>query len=530
MPAVVVCTPDLSRLLVKTRLASSIADAVGGCTVSNELGDGERLSVPWDLHHVQEVAKWLVPVASPMIRDYTWVGRFSPYSHQYKICSFLTSNPRGFCLADMGTGKSASVVWSVDYLFKYKKIKRVLIIGVLTNLTSTWVNEFFSINPQYGVTVLHGDKQVRQRLVKDSNPIHIINHDGVEVIQKELLRNKYDVVVIDELTAYKNSRSKRFKLTAPLCNQATYCWGLTGTPMPNNPDEVYGQIKLINPTRLGTLSYSKFREMVMRKVTDFTWAPRYDSAETVKNFMQPAIKIDKSEVLDLPDVEHMYHDVPFTAGQLCFYKKLKQDKIVSTNQYSISAPNGGALMGKLLQVATGAIYDDDGTAMKFDVAPRIDKTIELIKEARARSSDPLCGKSIVFAPFRHTIALLEEHLKKHFKVRVITGDTSPTQRNEIFDQFQTQMEPDVILAVASTMAHGVTATAASNIIWFGPVTSNEIYQQACNRMDRPGQTQNMTIHHLYASPVEKKIYQTLQKRKLSQADLLNMYSDFIRGI
>jgi hypothetical protein len=187
-------------------------------------------------------------------------------------------------------------------------------------------------------------------------------------------------------------------------------------------------------------------------------------------------------------------------------------------------------MSKLLQVATGAIYNDAREAMKFDVTPRIEKTIELIKQARARSTVQGKGKTLVFAPFKHTIAMLEEELSKHFKVAVITGDTSAKERAEIFMQFQTEDEPDVILAVARAMSHGVTATAASCIIWFGPVTSNETYQQACNRIDRPGQTQDMHIYHLHSTPVEEKLYKTLQQRKLSQADLLNLYTDFIRGL
>lgn len=530
MKRVLEYSDDLTQVFIKTQLASQIAVAVSGCTVSDVFGDGERLCAPWNLETMQAVAKWQVPTFSPMFRDYNFVGRFEPYLHQLKICSFLTVNKRAFCLADMGTGKSASVIWSLDYLFKTKKIKRVLIIGVLTNLQSTWIEDFFAINPMYQVTVLHGDKAKREKLAKDRNPIHIINHDGVEVIQKQLLANKYDVVVIDELTAYKNSKSARFKATAPLTAQATYNWGLTGTPMPNSPDETYGQIKIINPERVAGITAGRYKEMVMRKINNFTWVPRFDAAETVWSYMQPAIKIDKSEVLALPKVRYEYHETPLTEGQSAFYKVMKTSSYVGDEETSISAVNGGALMAKLLQVATGAIYDDSGVPLKFDVTPRLEKTIELIREARERSTDPLKGKTIVFAPFRHTVALLREVLEKEFDVAVVTGDTPANARAEIFSHFQTESTPDVLLAVPRTMSHGVTATAASSIIWFGPVTSNETYQQACNRIDRPGQTQDMTIHHLHATPVEKKLYQTLQKRKLSQADLLNMYQDFIRGI
>lgn len=521
---------DYSHLLIQTRLAHAIAAAVNGCYVSDALGDGARLVMPWDLETTQQVADWHVPTMSPMIRDYTFVGAFEPYTHQLKICSFLTANKRAFCLADMGTGKSASVVWSVDYLFKIKKIKRVLIVGVLSNMKSTWQNEFFAINPLYKVTVLHGEREDRLQLAKDDAEIHIINHDGAEIIFEQLLANKYDVVVIDELTGFKNDKAKRFKAVFPICQQATYVWGLTGTPQPNVPTDVYGQIKLIKPDNVKGISSFRFKELVMRKMSQFTWVPRYDAADTIAGLMKPAIKITKSDVLSLPDVTYKYIEVPLTKQQADFYSEMKKNQYVGDGTTSITAVNGGALMSKLLQVATGAIYNDDGEPMKFDVKPRVSITIDLIRESRERSDDKLYGKTLVFAPFRHTVEMLREELSKYYNVAVITGDTTAKQRANIFHEFQTSDELDVIIAVAKAMSHGVTATAASSIIWFGPVTSNETYQQACNRIDRPGQTQEMTIYHLHSTPVEEKLYKTLQQRKLSQADLLNLYTDFIRGL
>lgn len=521
---------DNSHLLIKTKLAQQISLAVKGCYLTDVLGDGVRLCMPWDLETTQQVASWHVPTLSPMLRDYDFIGRFEPYLHQLKICSFLSANKRGFCLADMGTGKTASVVWTIDYLYKLNKIKRVLIVGALSNMKSTWKDEFFAINPLYEVTVLHGEKEQRLTLAQNNAHVHIINHDGVETILPQLLKNNYDVVVVDELTAFKNDKADRWKAMFPLCQRAEYVWGLTGTPMPNRPDEVYGQIKLIKPGNVQGISAGRFKEMVMRKMSQFTWKPRFDAHDIVARYMAPAIKIEKSEVLALPKVHHEYVEVPLTLQQAEFYKKMAQDQLVRDVNATITAVNGGALMQKLLQVATGAIYNDAHEAMAFDVTPRIEKTIELIRQARARSTIEGKGKTLVFAPFRHTVALLKEELSKHFEVAVITGETTAKERADIFAEFQHENTPDVILAVPRAMSHGVTATSASCIIWFGPVTSNETYQQACNRIDRPGQTQEMYIYHLHSTPVEKKLYETLKNRKVSQADLLNLYTDFIRGL
>lgn len=120
--------------------------------------------------------------------------------------------------------------------------------------------------------------------------------------------------------------------------------------------------------------------------------------------------------------------------------------------------------------------------------------------------------------------------KQKYVTRLVTGDTNAKERADIFKAFQNEEHPDVIIATPQTMSHGVTATAASCIVWFGPTTSAETYVQACNRIDRPGQRNDMTIVHLYSTPVEWKLYKALQQSKVSQADLLSMYNDFIRGV
>ena len=131
----------------------------------------------------------------------------------------------------------------------------------------------------------------------------------------------------------------------------------------------------------------------------------------------------------------------------------------------------------------------------------------------------------MFVPFKHVMTVLEDALKKHFDVAVISGDTSVHERKRILDSFQQTASPEVILAIPEAFSHGVTATAASLTVWYAPPSRTETYLQACERMDRPSQTQHMNIVHLYGDNRERRMYQHLADNKQNQETLLQLYYD-----
>ena len=123
------------------------------------------------------------------------------------------------------------------------------------------------------------------------------------------------------------------------------------------------------------------------------------------------------------------------------------------------------------------------------------------------------------------MTVLEDALRKHFDVAVISGDTSVHERKRILDNFQQSATPEVILAIPEAFSHGVTATAASLTVWYAPPSRTETYLQACERMDRPSQTQHMNIVHLYGDKREREMYQHLADNKQNQETLLQLYYD-----
>lgn len=529
-------------LLIRTKMAKLVAMSVPRSAIAeyDENGNPSAVLVRWELEQMQKCADIGVTVLSPMIRDYEFTGRYKPYVHQLKICSFLTTNKRALCFADMGTGKSLAVVHCIKYLLSIGEIKRALIIAPLSTLTRTWVDEFFNVDPSITVTKLHGQKAKRVELAANGAQVHVINYEGISVIHNEIKANNYDCVVIDEVTSYSNHESRRWKEAYNLFKDTKYVWGLTGTPILRGVIAAYGQAALVVPHNVKFRSFWEFRNSVQRKINDFLWVDRPEAHDIAFSMLRPAISIKKKDCIDLPSMVHVYREVELDKGQKAFYVKLKEESLVKDEMMQVTAVNAAVLAGKLIQVATGCIYDDDGRALEFDVSGRINETIDFIQKARNEASTADKGKTIVFAPFKHTAALIRKKLseakivvdgkERKIKAEIIDGDVSAKRRDDIFGRFKEDKSLDVIVAIPQTMSHGLTLTNASCIVWFGPCTSAETYAQACNRIDRPGQTESMTIVHLYSTPAEWKLYSNLRENKKSENYLLTFYKDFLRGI
>jgi SNF2 family DNA or RNA helicase len=185
-----------------------------------------------------------------------------------------------------------------------------------------------------------------------------------------------------------------------------------------------------------------------------------------------------------------------------------------TEAGTITAVNEAVKMQKLVQIACGVAYDDDGTNVELECAPRVNLVKELIEEAGE--------KVIVFVPLTGTLEMLERELSKHWTVGVVNGSVSSSKRNAIFHNFQNESDPHVLIAHPATMAHGLTLTSASTVIWYGPVTSNEQYVQANGRIERIGKRHVSNVIHIEATELEHKMYSRLMNKQKLQGLLLDL--------
>ena len=304
-----------------------------------------------------------------------------------------------------------------------------------------------------------------------------------------------------------------------LVNDDTWLWMMTGTPAAQSPLDAYGLAKLVNPNSVPRF-FGSFRDMVMRKVTQFRWIVKPEASDLVYKVLQPAIRFTKEECLDLPDMTYVKRKVEMTRQQQLYYDKLKKNHMMTIGEDEVSAVNSAVIINKLLQISAGAVYTDDGDTLEFDIKHRY----KVLKEVIDESSQ----KVLVFVPFKHTIDILVDKLRKDgVTAEVIRGDVPVAKRTDIFKRFQTADDPKVLVIQPQSAAHGVTLTAANTVVWWGPTPSLETYAQANARVHRSGQKHPCTVVQLQGSPAEKRIYSLLDNRINVHTKMIDLYKELL---
>jgi SNF2 family DNA or RNA helicase len=476
----------------------------------------EGVLVKWGQTETEILAKLGFEAPSPMLKSYEWTGKLTPFEHQKTTASFLSIRRRAFCFNEQGTGKTASVIWAADYLMKRGLVKRVLVLCPLSIMKSAWQQDLFKFAMHRSCSVAHGSAKQREKIINAGAEFVVINFDGLAIVKDQIIAGGFDLIVVDEANAYKNAQTNRWRVL----NQITKAtdprlWMLTGTPAAQSPLDAYGLAKLADAPNCPKY-YGQYRDQVMMKVTQFKWVPRPGSQDIVHRILQPAIRFEKKDCLDLPEVTHIEREAPLTSQQAKYYAQLKNQMLIEADGEEVSAVNAAAKINKLLQISGGAVYTDEGSVLEFDISNRLNVVLEVIEEAS--------NKVLVFIPFTHTIELLRAKLEKEgISCDVINGKVPVNRRSEIVTRFQTERDPHVLLIQPQAASHGLTLTAADTIIWYAPVTSVETYLQANARINRPGQKNAMTIVHIKGSEVESRLYSMLQSNIDNHERIIDLY-------
>lgn len=457
-------------------------------------------------------------VPSPLVH-YKWPGNSTPFKTQRDTVSHLIMNQHAYVLNAMGTGKTKSALWAWDYLYRLGLTGKLIIFAPLSTLHVVWAAEIMETIPDRNWAILHGTRAKRlEQLARKDVDIYIINHDGHKIIDKELhSRSDITHVVIDELAIYRNSGSPRAKIMAQYCKTVKWVWGMTGSPIPTSPCDVYAQAKIVTPNTVPDF-FRIFREQVMYKVNDFKWVPKQNAIEKAFAALQPAVRYTLDEVVELPELvvpPLMY--VPMGAKQGNIYHELYKTAHTLFEQHVITAANAGGIMSKLMQVAAGWVYSTTGGIAALDNSPRIAALIDAIEGTG--------NKILVFATFKHATAGIAAALTSagYKDFAVVTGDTPSKDRNDIFTAFQKTDKYRIIVAHPQCLAHGVNLTRADTIVWFNPTTNLEIYDQANQRIRRVGQKNKQLILRFYGAKVEQHVYSLLDNKQGTQISLLDMF-------
>jgi len=427
------------------------------------------------------------------------------------------------------SGKTISVLWAFDFLRKVGAVRRMLVLAPLSTLERAWGDEIFSNFPDMTFAVLHGTRDKRHKLLAEPFDVYIINHDGIkseETLKLLCEREDIDLIVVDEVASFRNVRTERWIAANRLINgekktgkgRREWAWGLTGTPTPNGPVDAFGQVKLINPGRVGGY-FGQFRDSVMRQSGPYKWVMRDGALDIVRTAMQPAVRFAREDCIDLPPTTYVTRHCDLTPAQKKAYDEMASKLKAEFEGGLITAANAATKTGKLLQICCGVAYGPNGD-VELPIGPRLDLVMELIEES--------ASKVIIFVPFTGALMALAKKVAETYSVAVVHGEVSKTKRDTIFKQFQVSPDPHVLIADPRTMSHGLTLTAASTTIWFGPAPNNETYLQANERTPRPGQKLQTLIVNIESTAVERKRYEQLRGQTATQNTFLELIRDLGR--
>jgi hypothetical protein len=482
--------------------------------------------------------------------DYNFPGVPSPFHHQIQTAKNLIANPRHQVWNEIGTGKTFSCAWAVDYLMRHGAVKHVLLIAPISTLEVVWSRSFFRVNADLDIAICKGTADKRREIISriiashDHPTITIINPDGLHIIADHPACSQLDLVVVDESAMFRNSSSRRYDALCKLvgnhyikkqgtlhgkphtrkvldkertaANWQRGFWPMTGSPRPEQPTDIWAIAALVSPERVPKY-FSHFRDLTMVRQDQFTWVARPESEKIIGDMLKGTVtRYTREECFDLPPTLFYRHDVNMTAEQKELTRKLKKEALAEVDAGLIKGSNKAVIVNKFLQIFSGAVKatnaEGDATMQRVDCEPKLTALDELLES----SSGPV----IVASEFIGAIARLVDHCERDkIPYRVVLGDTSKDDRRAAFDDLQAN-KYKVLIAHPRTIAHGLTLTTSNTILWWTPIYSHEIYEQFCGRITRPGQTKNTYIIHFTCSALERMVLDKLEKKKEAQNVLL----------
>ncbi len=438
--------------------------------------------------------------------------RYTPYDYQKQAIDWIIKNPKAGLLLDMGLGKTICTLSAIEELiYDQMEIQKVLIIAPIRVASSTWPSEILKWDNikhlSYSVAV--GTPKQRLQALNTEADIYIINRENI-VWLMDNYEWDFDMVVIDELSSFKNNQAKRFKALKKKIVRCKRVVGLTGTPTPNGLVDLWPQIYLLDQgERLGR-TLGAYRERYFKPGRSkgyivYEYIP-LDTAKTdiFNKLSDICISMKKEDYLDMPDRVYQDVEVELAKSTMKAYKDFEKNAVLELagNDSEIVAVNAAAASNKLQQFANGAIYD---TNREYSIIH--DSKIEALKELiEMANGQPV----IVFYNFKHD----QQRIQKEFDTRELNTDKDIEEWN--------RGNIPILLAHPASIGHGLNLQDGGHIIiWFGLTWSLELYQQANDRLYRNGQKNTVSVYHIVAKDtIDQRILMALNKKDKVQNSLM----------
>lgn len=439
--------------------------------------------------------------------------RFSPHDYQKYAIDYIESHPVAAVLLDMGLGKTVISLTAIfDLLFDSFEVHRILVIAPLRVARDTWPAEIRKWEHLSGLTyaVAVGNARERKAALLQGADVTIINRENLGwLIDDSGIPFAYDMVVLDELSSFKNHKSKRFRALMKIRPKVKRIIGLTGTPSSNGLMDLWAEFKVLDKgERLGRFITQYRNQYFMPDKRNgeivYSYKPLPHVEDSIyRRIGDITISMKSADHLKMPELVSLQYEVQLSVDERKRYEALKQDLVLNLHGDEITAANAATLTGKLSQLANGAIYSDDGKIIEFHDR-KLDALEDIIEAAN--------GKPLLVAYwFRHDL----ERIRRRFNVREIktSADIADWNAGNI---------PVAVIHPASA-GHGLNLQAGgSTLVWFGLTWSLELYQQTNARLWRQGQESRTVViqHIIAANTIDGQILDALKRKDKTQAALI----------
>lgn len=445
--------------------------------------------------------------------------KYNPHDYQKYATEYIETNPVAAVLLDMGLGKTSITLTAVnDLMFDYFDVHKALVIAPLRVARNTWSAEIEKwehlSDLKYSIAV--GTEAERLAALNAEADIYIINRENVQwLVEQSGVPFNYDMVVIDELSSFKNHQAKRFKALMKVRPKVKRVIGLTGTPSSNGLMDLWAEFRLLDMGErlgrfIGQYRTAYFRPDKMNGHIVYSYKPLPNAEKQIyEKISDITISMKATDHLPMPELISSNYPVYLSEDERKRYENLKEELILQLPDGEITAANAAALSGKLSQMSNGAIYSDDESVLHIHDR-KLDALEDIIESAN--------GKPILVAYwFKHDLERIMERLDK-LKAKYAKLDTDASIKK------WNAKELEVALIHPASAGHGLNLqSGGETLVWYGLTWSLELYQQTVARLWRQGQTSNTVViqHIITEGTVDEKILKALEQKDTTQAALID---------
>lgn len=440
-------------------------------------------------------------------------GERSLYPYQQAACRWIMDHPRCGLFLDMGLGKTACTLTAIDRLiYDELSVRKVLVIAPLRVASSVWAQEASTWEHlrHLRVSRVLGSIKQRETALRASADIYVVNRENVAWLTS-CARWDWDMVVLDELSSFKNPSAVRFKCLRRVIGRAKRVVGLTGTPAPNGLMDLWAEVYLLDGgERLGR-TITRYRQTYFTPgwsngVVVYEYIPRPGADQAIRGRLSDiCLSMTKEQYLDMPPIVYRTVDVELPAAARTAYRELERTSLADLPDGRITASTAAVVNTKLQQLTGGAVYDEDKQSHVVHAA-KLDALQELIEEANGQSV-------LVFYAYTHERDRILERLGSVCHVIDTEEDIEAWNAGKYA----------VALAHPASVGHGLNLQQGGHIaIWYGLTWSLELYQQANDRLYRQGQKHTVTVFHIIAqNTVDEACLAALQRKRSGQSALMH---------